>query len=100
MKIRVLERTQLVPIPIDEAFRFFSDARNLERLTPHFLNFKFLSTPPATMSPGTIIEYQISLYGIPIHWRTRIEAVDPPHRFIDVQDKGPYKFWRHTHTFS
>jgi ligand-binding SRPBCC domain-containing protein len=99
MKIRVLERTQIVPIPIAETFRFFSDARNLERLTPRFLNFKFLSTPPAVMTPNTIIDYQVRLYGVPVHWRTRIEVVEAPHRFIDVQDSGPYKSWRHTHTF-
>jgi ligand-binding SRPBCC domain-containing protein len=99
MKTRVLERTQIVPTPIDETFRFFSDPRNLERLTPSFLNFKFLSTPPANVQPGTIIDYQIKLYGVPVHWRTRIELVEPPHRFVDVQEKGPYSFWRHTHTF-
>jgi hypothetical protein len=99
MKIRVLERTQIVPIPLAETFRFFSDPRNLERLTPSFLNFKFLSTPPEVVQPGTIIDYQIKLYGVPVHWRTRIEIVEAPNRFVDVQEKGPYKFWRHTHTF-
>ncbi|MDO8434511.1 MAG: SRPBCC family protein [Candidatus Binatus sp.] len=99
MKIRILERAQIIPLPLDETFRFFSDARNLERLTPRFLNFKFLSTPPEVMQTGTIIDYQIRLCGVPVHWCTRIEAVEPPHRFVDVQDKGPYRFWRHTHTF-
>ena len=32
-------------------------------------------------------------------WRTRIESVEAPTRFVDVQDKGPYAMWRHTHSF-
>jgi ligand-binding SRPBCC domain-containing protein len=99
MKVRVLERTQIVPRPIDEAFKFFSDPRNLKRLTPAFLEFKFLSTPPQTVHPGTEIDYQIRLYGVPVHWRTRIEVVDAPHKFVDVQEKGPYALWRHSHYF-
>jgi ligand-binding SRPBCC domain-containing protein len=99
MKVRVLERSQIVPRPLDETFKFFSDPRNLPRLTPAFLKFKFLSTPPAAVQPGTVIDYEIRLYGVPVHWRTRIEIVEPPHRFVDVQEKGPYALWRHTHSF-
>ncbi|MGA9722659.1 MAG: SRPBCC family protein [Candidatus Binatus sp.] len=100
MKIRTLERTQIVQRPLDETFRFFSDARNLKRLTPAFLQFKFLATPPAVMHPGTVIDYQIRLYGVPVHWRTRIEVVQAPNKFVDVQEKGPYALWRHSHSFT
>jgi ligand-binding SRPBCC domain-containing protein len=100
MKIRTLERTQIVQRPLDETFRFFCDARNLKRLTPAFLQFKFLATPPAVMHPGTVIDYQIRLYGLPVHWRTRIEVVQAPNKFVDVQEKGPYALWRHSHNFT
>lgn len=39
------------------------------------------------------------LHGIPVHWRTDISEWSPPHRFVDEQTKGPYKLWRHTHSF-
>ena len=99
MKVRVLERVQIVKRPIGETFKFFSDPRNLERLTPQFLKFKFLEPPPEVMQPGDAIEYQIRLYGLPVHWRTRIEVVMAPDLFVDVQEKGPYAMWRHSHTF-
>jgi ligand-binding SRPBCC domain-containing protein len=99
MKVRVLERTQIVPRSVDETFRFFCDPRNLKRLTPPFLRFKFLSTPPQALQPGAEIYYQIQLYGVPVRWRTQIEIVEPPHRFVDVQAKGPYALWRHSHAF-
>jgi ligand-binding SRPBCC domain-containing protein len=97
--IHKLERTQVVPISIREAFDFFSNPRNLERLTPDQVHFQFLKAPPEKVSPGTILEYRLRLYGVPVKWRTRIESVDAPTRFIDVQDKGPYAMWRHTHRF-
>ena len=36
---------------------------------------------------------------IPVSWRSRIEAYDPPHSFVDVQLRGPYRRWDHRHTF-
>jgi ligand-binding SRPBCC domain-containing protein len=99
MKVRILERTQIVRRPLDETFKFFSDPLNLERLTPAFLKFRFLTPPPAEVRPGTVIDYQIRLYGVPVHWRTQIEVVEAPNRFVDVQEKGPYALWRHSHSF-
>jgi ligand-binding SRPBCC domain-containing protein len=99
MKVRVLERTQTVPRSQEETFRFFADPRNLKRLTPPFLQFKFLSNPPKVLQPGVALDYQIRLYGIAVHWRTRIEVVEAPNWFVDVQEKGPYALWRHRHTF-
>jgi ligand-binding SRPBCC domain-containing protein len=99
MTLRHLERTQIVPRPIAQTFEFFSDPRNLERLTPKFLRFEFLAPPPLVVTPGAILDYRIRLYGVPVHWRTRIEIVEPPMRFVDVQDQGPYAHWRHSHTF-
>jgi ligand-binding SRPBCC domain-containing protein len=89
----------MVPISIAEAFEFFSDPRNLERLTPDLVHFQFLKAPPEKVAPGTILEYRLRIYGVPVNWRTRIEVVEPPNRFVDVQEKGPYASWRHTHTF-
>lgn len=100
MKTWVLARRQSVPCPLEDVFAFFADAANLERLTPPFLDFKILTPMPVVMETGTLLDYRIGLFGIPLRWRTRIEAFDPPHSFVDVQLKGPYASWRHTHTFT
>lgn len=94
-----LERQQIIARPREEVFAFFSDASNLAKLTPEFLNFKIYTPAPIVMEPGTLIDYGLSLYGVPMRWRTRIEEFTPNERFIDVQLKGPYRLWHHTHTF-
>ena len=97
--VHLLERKQFVPRPRNEVFAFFAEARNLEMLTPAFLNFRILTPLPLDMHSGTLIDYQIRLGGIPMRWRTRIETFEPPARFVDVQLSGPYRYWRHTHEF-
>ena len=94
-----LERQQFVPRPRNEVFAFFSEARNLEKLTPGFLNFRILSPLPIKMRRGALIDYQIGLAGIPMRWRTRIESFEAPVRFTDVQLRGPYRHWHHVHEF-
>ena len=99
MKIHRLQRSQIIGERLEQTFRFFANPRNLERLTPAFLRFEFLEPPPPEVRPGTILLYRLRLHGIPVNWRTRIETVETPTRFIDIQEKGPYSLWRHTHTF-
>ncbi|HKH64803.1 MAG TPA: SRPBCC family protein [Solirubrobacterales bacterium] len=98
-RVHVLERHQQVGIPIDQAFAFYGDAHNLERITPPLLRFEVTTLRPIEMGVGTVIEYRLRLHGVPVRWRTRIEAWEPPRRFVDAQIKGPYSLWEHTHTF-
>ncbi len=94
-----LERKQFVRRPLVEVFGFFSDASNLERITPASLRFHILTPRPIVMQSGTIIEYKLRLLGIPFHWKTLIETFEPMQRFTDSQAKGPYRLWHHTHEF-
>lgn len=95
----VLDREQIVDAGIDEVFAFFSDAYNLEKITPPFLRFLVRGVDTDAIGEGTHIDYRLRLRGIPLRWRTRIVRWSPPHEFVDVQLRGPYALWHHAHTF-
>jgi ligand-binding SRPBCC domain-containing protein len=97
--VYTFRQEQWIGRPIGEVFAFFSDAHNLEQLTPAWLGFKILAMNTSSIAAGTEIDYRLRLHGIPVGWRTEILEWDPPHGFIDIQRLGPYKLWRHTHRF-
>jgi hypothetical protein len=94
-----LQREQFIARPLAEVFAFFADARNLEAITPEFLHFRITSETPQEMRPGTIIDYRLRLFGIPLNWQSRIDAFEPLVGFTDVQLSGPYRRWHHRHEF-
>lgn len=98
-RVHRLERSQRISGRRDEVFAFFADASNLEAITPPFLHFRVLSPLPIEMRPGARIDYALSLGGVPFRWRTRITAWKPLVLFVDEQESGPYRLWRHTHRF-
>lgn len=89
-----------VPRELDEVFAFFSDAFNLETLTPPRVNFHVITPAPIDLKAGALIDYKLRVNGIPLRWTTRIDTWNPPHEFSDSQLSGPYKLWHHTHRFS
>ena len=94
-----IERAQLVPLSVEDAFAFFADAYNLEALTPPWLRFRILTPRPIPMRKGTTIEYVLTTHGLPVRWRTEIVEWEPGRRFVDIQQKGPFRLWEHTHAF-
>lgn len=100
MAYHVFEREQVLDHPLADVFAFFGSPANLERLTPPSVHFQFRESPPAALSMGAEIRYRIRIVGVPLEWTTRITEWDPPYRFADLQARGPYAYWLHTHTFT
>ena len=99
MRTNRLAYSQLLPLDLETTFSFFADAANLDRLTPPWLHFQILSQLPIEMRAGAVIDYRLKLRGIPINWQSEVTVWEPPHRFVDVQRRGPYRLWEHTHHF-
>jgi ligand-binding SRPBCC domain-containing protein len=95
----LLEAVQFLPAPVEPIFEFFSDAYELEAITPPWLQFVVMHDGPLRITLGAQINYRLRLHGIPLRWQSRISEWDPPRRFVDEQLRGPYRQWRHEHTF-
>jgi NADH dehydrogenase len=100
MPRHTLVSTQVVSADLDRVWRFFSDPGNLGRITPRGVGFQ-MRTPDVVFEDGATIDYTIRpLFGIPMGWRTRIDRVEAPRSFRDVQLRGPYRSWEHEHRFT
>jgi ligand-binding SRPBCC domain-containing protein len=95
----VLRTRMHVEMPVEAVFAFFAAAENLERITPPELNFRIVTPTPVQIREGALIDYRLSLFGVPFGWRTEITTWRPPYEFVDTQLKGPYAQWVHRHSF-
>ena len=99
MRTHVFAAELWLPQPRDHVFPFFADARNLEAITPPWVNFQIQPPLPVEMRTGTLIDYRLRVKGFPLRWQSEITVWDPPFRFVDEQRRGPYRRWTHTHEF-
>jgi uncharacterized protein (TIGR01777 family) len=90
---------QWLPQPAAAIWSFFGEAANLNEITPPWVNFRILGVSTPQVCAGTRLDYALNLSGVPVRWQTLIETWEPPQRFIDVQTRGPYDLWHHTHEF-
>ncbi|MCF8256558.1 MAG: SRPBCC family protein [Flavobacteriales bacterium] len=100
MLLTRIECRQFIPIGLDEAWEFFSNPRNLKRITPEEMKFNILSGGDGPMYQGMVIQYTVTpLLGIQMPWVTEITHVDYRKYFVDEQRFGPYSLWHHLHRF-
>jgi ligand-binding SRPBCC domain-containing protein len=100
MRTYQLQTSLWLPQPREQIFAFFSDPKNLEKITPRWLRFEILSPTELAVDRSTRIDYRPRVRGLPIHWQSEITVWEPPARFVDQQTRGPYQVWIHEHTFS
>ena len=95
-----LTTRQTVQATIEEVWQFFSQASNLNLLTPPSLHFQILTETESPIHNGQIIHYRIRILPLlRVNWVTEIKHVVPLAGFVDEQRFGPYKFWHHQHQF-
>jgi ligand-binding SRPBCC domain-containing protein len=101
VKIYNLQRKQILPISLEEAWSFFSSPKNLRKITPDNMGFdiRYMSGGNNTY-PGQIIIYKIKILGgLRVSWVTEITHVQDKNYFVDEQRFGPYALWHHQHHF-
>ena len=78
----------------EQVFAFHADVRNLPRLTPSPL--RVLHAPVPTRA-GDLQVLELGPAPLRRRWHARVVRFDPPRSMVDVQERGPFRLWRHTH---
>jgi ligand-binding SRPBCC domain-containing protein len=99
MRVRNFESQLWLLQPRDKVFAFFSDAQNLDLITPPWLHFRTITPGRTEMQEGMLMDHRLRVHRFPIRWRSKITDWDPPVRFVDEQVRGPYRLWMHEHRF-
>jgi len=99
MQDQIFTSEQFIPVPRTEVFAFFATPKNLEAITPPWLRFRIVRQSTPEVQKDTELTYRLRVHGLPMTWKSLIEQWRPNERFVDVQLRGPYASWRHTHEF-
>lgn len=101
MPAHSIKTIQKIPASLQAVWGFFSNAANLEDITPADMGFKVISENHGNkIYAGQIIEYTVKpVLNFPIYWMTKITYVKEGEYFVDEQRFGPYTFWHHQHHF-
>lgn len=101
MPIHTLHTKQVISATRDQAWEFFSNPRNLTKITPAEMGFDIMTPDlPERIYAGLMIQYRVRpLLGIPMTWLTEISHVRDGVYFVDEQRVGPYAIWHHEHWF-
>ena len=101
MPIHTLHTKQIIKATREEAWQFFSNPRNLAKITPADMGFNIVTADlPERIYSGLMIQYCVTpLLGIPMTWLTEITHVRDGEYFVDEQRVGPYAIWHHEHWF-
>lgn len=102
MKVYHFHQQQFIQADLDTVWDFFSSPRNLNEITPEFMNFEILEvTGSEKMFSGQLIKYKVSPFPFfRVKWVTEITDVNPKTQFADNQKKGPFRLWHHEHKFT
>ena len=100
LDVYCLESSQNLSVPIDKAWEFFSEPKNLSKITPRRMRFDILSKVLDKIYTGQLITYKVTVLPfVRLRWVTEISKVIDNKLFIDEQIVGPYKRWSHQHHF-
>ncbi len=95
MNAEIFTRRTWIEAPATAVFRWHAEPGALARLTPPWEKVEILEE--GTLKDGAEVELRVRIGPLSLPWVARIEGVVPGQSFRDVQVRGPFARWEHTH---
>ena len=95
----VVVRSSTYRVPPARLFAFHQDVANLGRISPPVPRFTPISAPSPTRA-GDLQEFTLGLGPLKVRWAARVTRFDEGRLLEDVQERGPFRQWRHQHRVS
>ena len=93
----IFERQLDVPVPRDVLHDWHMRQGAFERLSAPWESIRHVHADP--VANGAKRVFEVKKGGVWLRWIADHRDVVPPERFTDVQERGPFKRWAHTHRF-
>ncbi len=99
MKPSVFIKNSRIHEPVESVFAWHERPGAIERLSPPWDRVRLVGQTNG-IQPGSRVRLKISPIGpFPVNWTARHTAYEKNRLFQDIQEKGPFSTWVHTHRF-
>ncbi|MFO7725865.1 MAG: TIGR01777 family oxidoreductase [Oceanipulchritudo sp.] len=96
MKKQTFVESSTVPVTLDRLWEWHMSPGAFERLMPPWQTVEPLDLPEVP-GEGQRAVFNIRTGPLKKRWEALLGPVEPPHRFVDTQERGPFAAWRHEH---
>jgi uncharacterized protein len=96
MTLRVVIRETRLPMSAESVWEWHMRPGALERLLPPWSGVRVVHHEGTIANSGRV-ELSVPGWGRRWRWDARHEIVTPGSAFADIQERGPFRHWRHTH---
>jgi len=93
----VFERRTRVDVSVDELFAWHERPGAFERLQPPWERVEVVQRSGG-ITDGARVELEARIGPLPVRWVVRHTDYERGRRFRDVQERGPFATWEHTHS--
>jgi len=98
MKKNIFKKQLEITAPVEEVFKWHARPGAIERLSPPWDPLEIISQTGG-INIGAEVKMKLKAGPIPIKWHARHVDYQENVLFQDIQVKGPFSKWNHTHRF-
>lgn len=85
-----------MPVPVEQLFAYHERPGAFMRLNPPWEPVEVLEHTGG-IQDGAKVDLKLSLGPVPVRWLLTHQNYQKNRQFEDIQVKGPFNYWRHTH---